>query len=203
MKRPLKALVFAALLAGCAPPPRMPFVPHPHRTWAAHRRKLRAIRGFRLAAQGGVRSGGHGGSLLLHWIVTPAASQMTGYGPFGRLIFRLRARPGAARLVTERGRFRGADAKVLLARATGWRLPVSGLRYWILGVPAPGSSARTRIDRAGLLASLRQAGWSIRYRRYELTRWGRLPRVLVLRRPRSGRLPRIVVTLRIERWLKA
>ncbi|MDA8191998.1 MAG: hypothetical protein M0Z68_11180, partial [Gammaproteobacteria bacterium] len=41
-----------------------------------------------------------GGSLALHWVVGPAAYQMTGYGPFGRLIFRLRVDAAGARLRT-------------------------------------------------------------------------------------------------------
>jgi len=49
----------------------------------------------------------------------------------------------------------------------GWRVPLSGLRYWIIGLPDP--QARVidlELDPMGRLAELRQLGWHIRYQRY-------------------------------------
>jgi len=194
-------LLGAALLAGCASEPRAPLPAHPHRVWLAHWAKMGGITHFTLSAEGGIRSGGHGGTLMLHWVVRPRAYQMTGYGPFGRLVFRLRANGDGAKLLTERGHFRGPDADALLARLTGWRLPVAGLRYWILGIPDPGPITSQHVNRFGLLAALGQAGWSIRYRQYRETPWGRLPELLSLTRSeKTGPPARITVTLRINQW---
>lgn len=199
MMRWLVPAVLAVLLAGCATM-RPTAVLHPRRVWLAHQARMAAIRRFAVSAESGVRAGRHGGTLQLRWIVRPAAYQMTGYGPFGRLIFRLRANARGVWLHTERGRFRGASASHLLWRLTGWRLPVAGLRFWIRGIPAPGPVARRRLDRAGLLAFLRQAGWSIRYRSYRHTARGRLPRFLTLTHAAATGLGRVVVTIRIDRW---
>ena len=198
MQRFVVVLV-AIFVAGCAAIPPTA-VRHPRRVWRAHRMRMMAIQRFRVSAQGAVRAGHHGGSLALRWIVKPAAYQMTGYGPFGRLIFRLRADAAGARLRTGRGHFHGASASRLLWRLTGWRLPVAGLRFWIRGIPAPGPVARRRLDRAGLLASLRQNGWTIRYRRYRRTRTGRLPRLLTLTHAVTKGPGPVVVTIRINRW---
>lgn len=191
--------LLAVLLAGCAAIPPVA-VHHPRRVWHTHRMRMMAIRRFRISAQSGVRAGHHGGTLALHWIVGPAAYQMTGYGPFGRVIFRLRVDAAGARLRTERGQFTGASASRLLWRLTGWRLPVAGLRFWIRGIPTPGPVRRRRLDRAGLLASLRQDGWTIRYRRYRRTPSGRLPRLLTLTHAMTAAPHGIVVTIRINRW---
>lgn len=141
---------------------------------------------------------------MLRWILMPQAYQMSGYGPFGRLIFRLRVNAQGAKLVSERGRFLGPNPGALLTRLTGLRLPVAGLRFWILGIPAPGLTVRQRISRRGLLKTLKQNGWFIHYRRYDRTRWGRLPRLLILTRKadRTG-APTLIVTIRVDRWQTA
>ncbi len=200
MLRSLAASLLIILAAGCALMPPTAVVQHPRRVWRVHRARMMAMQGFRVSAQGGVHAGHHGGTLVLHWVVAPSAYRMTGYGPFGRVIFRLRADAGGAHLRTGRGRFRGASAERLLWRLTGWRLPVAGLRFWIRGIPAPGPVTRRRLDRAGLLASLWQDGWVIRYRRYRRTRSGRLPRLLTLTHAVTAGAGRIVVTIRITRW---
>jgi outer membrane lipoprotein LolB len=57
----------------------------------------------------------------------------------------------------------------LLAQVTGWQLPVTGLRYWIRGLPEPvaGQAQETR-DEAGRLNRLEQSGWTIEYQKYQL-----------------------------------
>ncbi|WP_297361066.1 lipoprotein insertase outer membrane protein LolB [Acidiferrobacter sp.] len=198
MRRFIAGLL-VVLLAGCATIPPTA-VRYPQRVWRTHRARMMAIRRFRVSAQSGVHAGHHGGTLALHWRVAPTAYQMTGYGPFGRLIFRLRADAEGARLWTGRGHFAGASASRLLWRLTGWRLPVAGLRFWIRGIPAPGPVTGRTLDRTGLLASLRQDGWTIRYRRYRPTPSGRLPRLLTLTHAVTTGGSPVVVTIRIDRW---
>jgi len=192
------------LLAGCAQEPLRSPPAHPHRVWLAHRARMETITHFAVSAQGAVRAGRHGGALALHWVLSPQAYQMTGSGPFGRLIFRLRVNGEGARLLTEQGRLAGRNPGHLLKRLTGLTLPVRGLRFWILGIPTRAPVAARHIDRFGLLASLDQAGWSIRYRRYRQTAWGRLPMLMTLTHPKDPHNPVAVhVTLRINRWKAA
>ncbi len=165
---------------------------------------MQAITHFTLSAQAGIRAQQRGGSLVLRWVLLAQAYQMSGYGPFGRLIFRLRVNAQGAKLVSERGRFLGSNPGALLTRLTGLRLPVAGLRFWILGIPAPGLVARQRISPWGLLKTLKQNGWFIRYRRYDRTPWGRLPRLLTLTRKVSLTAPpTLIVTIRVDRWQSA
>ena len=50
--------------------------------------------------------------------------------------------------------------------APGWSLPISGLDYWIRGLPRPQAEAAHRFDAEGLTRSIRQDGWDIEYRDY-------------------------------------
>jgi len=86
------------------------------------------------------------------------------------------------------------DADALLAHVTGWVLPVSGLRYWVRGVPAPGSEARASRDAQGRLTRLVQDGWDISYNRYQVVDGASWPAKLRLERAD------IVVRLVIDQW---
>ena len=48
----------------------------------------------------------------------------------------------------------------------GAPLPVAELRYWLVGVPAPGLAHQETVGDDGRLAGLEQAGWRLRYSRY-------------------------------------
>lgn len=69
-------------------------------------------------------------------------------------------------LQTGDGEFRADSAERLLAEQFGWRLPIDGLRYWTLGLAAPGEVVSANYDETGYLAELNQAGWQIDYHGY-------------------------------------
>ena len=57
----------------------------------------------------------------------------------------------------------------LLLEHTGVAMPLSYLRFWMLGLPQPGSDSSTnnaRFDEAGRLSSLSKDQWDVVYKRY-------------------------------------
>jgi outer membrane lipoprotein LolB len=62
------------------------------------------------------------------------------------------------------GPVRGPDAQDLLARVFGWPVPLPRLRWWIMGLRAPGMPARLRFGDNGLPSLLEQDGWTVEYR---------------------------------------
>jgi outer membrane lipoprotein LolB len=67
-----------------------------------------------------------------------------------------------------------------LQQRLGFELPLNNLRYWLLGVPDPGSTfdlTRNDQDRA---AQLTQAGWTLTYDKYMMVGGDWLPARLVL-----------------------
>jgi outer membrane lipoprotein LolB len=58
------------------------------------------------------------------------------------------------------------DPDQLLAEATGLSLPISSLRYWLLGLATPTSAVTPMTDAEGRLRQLQQAGWLIHYPNY-------------------------------------
>lgn len=83
---------------------------------------------------------------------------------------------------------RGKTAKNLMQKTLGWSIPISNLRYWVKGIPAPIKTAgyyRARYDQYGHLTQLKQQGWVICYTAYvkEAGHDIDLPQIIMLGRP--------------------
>ena len=48
----------------------------------------------------------------------------------------------------------------------GWSIPVDSLRWWVLGMAAPGPYARLDLDENGHILAIQQHGWDINFVRY-------------------------------------
>ena len=150
-------LLFLMLLGGCAavPPAGTTLPPAELDTWHFNGR-ISLTRG---------EEGWHAG---LTWQEHAGSYRLEIAGPLGQGAFQLTGDAEGVLLVDAQARsYTARDADALLAHVTGWVLPVSGLRYWVRGVPAPGREARASRDAQGRLAQLQQDGWNISYSRYQ------------------------------------
>jgi len=165
-------LVLGLLMAGCAPAPVVresavvaPDLP----AWTARGRVA-------LFAEG---EGWHAG---FEWRQEGEDLTLTLSGPFGQGALRLLREGGRVRLIDGSGAVREAEsAEALVAEATGAALPVSGLRHWLLGRPAPDRAHRW--VEGGAWPRLQQDGWNIDYRAYASVGGHRLPSRMQLTRP--------------------
>jgi len=117
--------------------------------------------------------------------------------PFGQGVFRIDSnQPGEYRLLLPDGQsFENTTAEALLEDAVGWSLPISGLDFWIRGLPHPQTAYSHRLDSSGRARSIRQDGWDIEYQDYASATDG-------LQLPRRMRLVDEAVTFKlvIEHW---
>lgn len=59
------------------------------------------------------------------------------------------------------------NAEALLAKVTGWQLPVNDLYYWARGLPAPGSTANLQFDDShSHITELQQDGFDVVFQHY-------------------------------------
>ena len=120
--------------------------------------------------------------------------------PFGQGVLRIDALgPEEFRLRLPDGQlFVNNTVEALMVDVVGWSLPISGLDYWIRGLPYPGDDYRHRLDSTGRAKSMRQAGWYIAYLDYfaEVDE-PPLPRKLTLISEE------VTLKLVIERWQQA
>ncbi len=59
------------------------------------------------------------------------------------------------------------SAEKLLEQECGWRLPISGLAWWLRGLPRPEETAIIVRDKAALITQIAQDGWTIKYLSYQ------------------------------------
>lgn len=90
------------------------------------------------------------------------------------------------------------DVDHLMLQLNGWPLPVSGLRYWLKGLPTPDSQHEvSEWNERGLPKVILQDGWRIEFRKYKLVKNILLPGKLFISRV-SG--DEVDVRLIIRAW---
>ena len=190
LRRLIGCIACSAVLAGCATtrPATGPPAPAP---WEQRLANLQQASTWQLQGRAAVALGKQGWQASLDWRQHAEASEVHLAGPFG-------AGALVLKLTAEGLSLNGAPPSDAVAAQLqdrlGFELPLDNLRYWLLGVPDPGSSfelTRNAQDRALHLA---QADWSIDYDRYVPNNGDWLPTRLVL--TREDARVRIVV----DRW---
>lgn len=194
----LALLLATIVLAGCAATPSEPVGSALEREQAyrAHQRWLEAIERFRSAGRLALRMPEESVSATMDWRQERDAYDVRLSGPFGTGAVRIEGAPGAVRLSTADGRSTVArSAEDLLARELGWQVPVSVLRYWLVGAVAPELGLeQLELDDDGRVLRMLQAGWDVRYLDYTEVSGGALPKRLAI----EG--PQLRLRLVITRW---
>src|SRR5579885_802174 len=111
----------------------------------------------------------------------------TGFGGFsGELSWIQDGSHFEVNIRTKDGSYQTDAPEQLMQDKLGWSLPVDGLRYWVLGLPAPGTTPQLRLNSEGLLQSMDQEGWHLDYLEYQTADGYRLPRMFTLSDAQRG-----------------
>lgn len=196
MRRAWAALWLAlAGLGGCVStgaPPR-PDTVSPEAAWQAHAAQLARIDRFLL--NGRIASAELDLRADLRWRQSADGRfELRLAGPFGAGAVELRGDPTLVEVRSSQGSQLTSDPEGWIRQRYGWTLPIAGLRYWTLGLPAPGTPAQQRLDDNGRLAALTQNGWTIDYSEYRRQGEYDLPRRF------EARNGRVRLKLLIDRW---
>ncbi len=161
MQRLLPALCAVALVAGCATTP----VSHETLAAPAQEELLRALPGFRFDGRAAVP---RLGSATLSWRQRAADSRLRLGNPLGPGSMTLAYTPATLRVTSSRGdEFEGAAAEQFLSDQLGFVPPFEALRYWVLGLAAPGEPPVGQVtDTTGRITEMTQLDWRIRYDRW-------------------------------------
>ena len=200
-------LIFAAFIAGCATAVSPPPVADVDAAWHLRQAALKPVTAWHVRGRLALRAADQGWHATLNWERDGERHRLDFTGPLGRGHLRLVQDDRGAELQDAEQRiWRAGNAETLLFRATGWRLPLDGLNYWIVGLAAPDSESTHQLDAQGRLKKLAQSGWDIQFLEY--THYGSfdMPSKMYLTR-QAGRVEQnpvadetIEVRLSIERW---
>lgn len=200
-------LLLVAFIAGCATPVAPPPAADVDAAWRLRQTTLTPVTVWNVRGRMALRAADQGWHATLNWERDGERHRLDFTGPLGRGHLRLvQDGHGAELRDAEQRTWHADNAETLLYRATGWRVPLDGLNYWIVGLAAPGSVSNQQLDPQGRLKRLAQSGWDIQFLEY--THYGSfdLPSKLYITRqgnrmednPAGDEV--LEVRLSIERW---
>ena len=167
MTRALSIIVLTALLAACAVTPPRGVTGRAEQAWRTRQAALATLTDWSFTGRIGITLGDQGWHAALNWRQHAEGYDIQISGPLGQGVGMLHGGPDGVLLRTpDHKESRAADAESLLYAQFGWWVPVSGLKYWLRGLPDPQQTAQTTLDDSGRLTRLQQAGWEIRFTRY-------------------------------------
>ncbi len=158
-------LALAVLQAGCAVTPVAPPAADVELAWSEHRASLSGMDRWHLHGRIAIRTEDEGWNASLDWQQQLQSYEIQLTGPLGQGNLQLSGDNGHVVLRSGDDQWEDVDPESLLYRATGWRVPVAALRFWVLGLPAPGP-AEQQLDVHGYLDKLQQSDWHIEFRDY-------------------------------------
>ena len=209
---PALILALTLLLTACASAPLRSFAVNAdaESAWQVRQAALTSVSAWtlagRIAAHNGAGVDSAGGtdadgtatvniSATLHWTQQASGYSIDVIAPFGQGAIRLEGNSDGVMLRLADGRqLSAANPDSLLYDHTGLHLPITSLRFWVLGVPDPTSEARKAIDDTGRTLWLEQSGWRIEFLRYTQVNGLDLPGKLVITNPPMH------MRLVIDRW---
>lgn len=164
-------LIWAAVLSGCAHQPTRPSGPIPS--------DLGQLEHWQSRGRIAVSATENGGSGSFTWNQDRDQSNVDIHGPIGIGSVNLKLRGEASRpqveLRTAKGEvFEGDAAWRELEASLGASVPAGYLRYWMLGIAAPGEHQWISQDPQGS-STLEQGGWRIEYQQYSADPGARVP----------------------------
>ncbi|MBC8025417.1 MAG: outer membrane lipoprotein LolB [Steroidobacteraceae bacterium] len=154
-----------AALSACRtiPPPAPVLGPGADAPWPEQRARLESFDRFNLNGRVAVAANGQGFTASLRYQQQPGESHLSLDGPLGIGGLRVALDGEDLAVETSRGeKLDGAAAREELERRLGFPLPLAELRWWLLGIPAPGGDATMRMDTASQeITRFVQRGWSV------------------------------------------
>jgi outer membrane lipoprotein LolB len=168
----LFSLIILLLLSACATsvPP------------ALQRPAQAELAAFAFNGRVATRHNGERSSAGVRWTHRGAEDEILLLAPLGQTVARIFSDAQGVLLEASGKQYFEQDAETLTERVLGWHLPLSGMRYWVLGLPANGTEAVIERAENGQVSVLRQDGWEIKYTRYAAETAESLPLRLTLQR---------------------
>ena len=171
--RYLFALIMLLLLGGCATTPGVPLTQRPAQA---------EVSSFAFNGRVSVRHDGERSTAGVRWTHRGETDEILLLAPLGQTVARIYSNPLGVTLEESGKVYFEQDAETLTERVLGWHLPLSGMRSWVLALPAAGSAAEIERADNGQLKELRQDGWQISYTRYAADTADSLPLRMNLQR---------------------
>jgi outer membrane lipoprotein LolB len=186
MQKWTSAALCVLLLAGCAAQTKAP-TPNagaavapvdPQAAWKQRQASFAHMSSWRLQGRVGMQFRDQSASFGLSWLQQGNDQyEMNIKNPLtGSLMAYLKGTASDVTLQANGKTYRDADAERLLQSQMGVSLPLSGMKYWVRGIPSPDSPVeQVKLDNMGRPESLQQSGWLVEYTGWQGNGWNAMP----------------------------
>lgn len=174
------------MVVACSPtPPRQLPDTAPEQSWQLRQQQLQQLSHWQLSGRLAVQNDHEAWHMSLEWLQRRDRYSLNITAPLGQGSMRLHGDAVQVMLMTDEGEtLNSSNPELLLYQQFGWKIPISALRYWVLGLPAPGDFQQT-LDEYGRLRQLTQAGWEIEFIDYQPHLGVELPRKVFINNHRA------------------
>ncbi|HUX91237.1 MAG TPA: lipoprotein insertase outer membrane protein LolB [Gallionellaceae bacterium] len=167
------SLALLLSLVACATTPR---------TVVSQRPAQPELASYAFSGRVATRHNGERTSASVRWTHRGMEDEILLLAPLGQTMARIFSDAQGVLLEASGKKYFEQDAETLTERVLGWHLPLSGMRYWVLALPAAGTEAIIERSENGQVSMLRQDGWEIHYTRYAAETADSLPLRLTMQR---------------------
>jgi outer membrane lipoprotein LolB len=182
-------LLLLLMMSGCAT------VKGPSLSAEEGRARVVALAHWRLDGRIAVQTASDAFQARLFWEHENQQDRVRVSGPFSQGVFSIVVQDDLALIRDSSGQTKvSRDLPGLLRRELGFAVPLSSLRYWVLGVSEPSVSGLARYDASGQLRQLRQGEWSLDFERFVQVKEFLLPEKL------SAKGREVKLKLVVEDW---
>ena len=151
-----------SLLAGCRTAPPNVIGPGADAPWPQQRAALEKLDRYHVNGRVAVAANGQGFSASLRYRQLPRGSNLALDGPLGVGGMRVVLDGDDLKIATSRGeQLDGDAARAALELRLGFALPLAELRWWLLGIPAPGDARVNQDSGSGEIHDFTQGGWRV------------------------------------------
>ncbi len=112
-----------------------------------------------------------GGNGSFEWEQRELVSRFSLSAPLSNQTWTLEGMPGSYVLTDSKGKqMQNSRADYLIDQASGWRIPVAELQYWLHALPNPELPVESQaFNRNGTPKQFQQSGWLVSFERFEDT----------------------------------
>jgi len=166
----LLILIFINGLSGCSLiPPSPPALVNPaiEALWQSHRTRLKFVNQWRLNGNISITAGEQNWRARIHWQQHEKKYTLRLYAPLGQGAILLEGDEQKVIMRTADNIYQADNPDTLVRQVLNLELPVSGLHFWIRGLPSTQTQPKTlQLNETGQLHTLAQQGWQIEYLNY-------------------------------------
>lgn len=160
-----------------------------------HRKALYELDAWSLTGRFGVRTVNDALQGNLDWRHFMDEERLRLSGPFGRGAVQITVKRDFIRITDSKGNSKVShDPEKALFQRLGFAVPLTALKYWLLGLEVPGVVSRSEVDAEGKLKKLIHNGWEVQILEYMAAAGHAIPRKIRISRDD------VVLKLIIDRW---